>query len=146
MGTANTVRPGDSGGPLISAAAASDAQLEALRDGNVSQVEYQGSFERFARCAQQAGYAVEFVGVSNDVIEYRMSDGALQAREVENCYAREFQSVDMSWQLAHEDTSAGAVQAEKCLRQWKLNVPAKYAERLKVLENAGIDMATCKKT
>ena len=124
----------------------SEAQLAALKDGDVSQVEYQSAYERFARCAKDSGYTVEFVGVSNDVIEYRMTEEASRAVAVQNCYAVEFQKLDMAWQLAHEDTSEGAAQAEKCLRQWGMRVPEKYADRVKLLEGAGIDLATCLKS
>ncbi len=123
----------------------SQEQREALRDGSVTRAEYQAGFERFAACAKHHGHTITFVGETNSVFDYRMTETASKSPDVTSCYESEFEEIDIAWQTAHEDDSAGAQQAAKCLTTWKMEIPPRYADRVRLLDAAGIDLATCQK-
>jgi hypothetical protein len=121
------------------------AQASALADGVIDFAEYQAGYERYVSCVSEAGYEITLAGENNKVFDSRMNEDAADSKAVADCYTFEFEGVDRIWQLSREDTSPGAAQAEKCLRKWRLKVPVKYADRVKLLDRERIELFNCEK-
>jgi len=106
----------------------------------VTYAEYQAGFERLVSCASKHGIEVKLMGEQNKVFDYAIPGEGQPPAEFDQCYAYEFADVDASWQLSREDTSPAAVLAEKCLRKWHLEVPAKYSDRIALMDKEGIEL------
>ncbi len=126
-------------------AAPSAEQAEALADGAVTFEEYQAGFERFSQCAGAEGHAITYVSTTGQVIDYAMDPTSADAPEVQRCYQREFEGVDIAWQVSQDDKSETSHQMASCLEQWNLPVPDRMADRMQALEAEGIDFLTCEK-
>lgn len=79
-----------------------NAQLEALADGIVTEAEYRDGFARYSTCMRDAGHALVFVDESGPIIRYSNTGEAVDSGEEEACYVGEFKQLDTDWQLQQE--------------------------------------------
>ncbi|MFB2585858.1 hypothetical protein [Herbiconiux liukaitaii] len=91
----------------------------------------------------ESGYTVEVLNGDGTIIETRVlaeaSDDGTDAR----CYQTEFQGVDESWQIAHQDERADGALLDACLRENGLTVPETRQEKVTALLEAGVDLGSC---
>ncbi len=106
-------QPGHAGpSPAVaSPSAISAAQAAEIADGKVTQDEYDAAYRRFVSCMAKAGYPVIEKGRKGSVYDYAgLADSASAIDAGDACYNKEFQQVDIAWQLAHqEEISAQSV-------------------------------------
>lgn len=76
-------------------------QDASLADGVVTREEYRAGYERFAACMDEAGFPLAFVDTSETVIQYSTTQEAESDGASPRCYTREFEEVDISWQIAN---------------------------------------------
>ncbi len=123
--------------------AMSEAQRSALADHVVSYDEYQDAYRRYSACVEAAGYAVERLGETNRVIDYRIPEAAVQDGSASVCYDRHFRLVDSTWQLSREDSSEQAAQYRDCLTAAGITPAGTLHEMYDQLVGAGIDPLQC---
>ena len=80
----------------------SQAQAEAMADGQVTEEEYRAGFNRYSDCMTAAGYPLAFVDTTGTVIDYSNPSEAVTSGEEGRCYALEFGQIDPAWQAANE--------------------------------------------
>ncbi len=80
----------------------SQAQDEAMADGQVTAEEYHAGFNRYSDCMTAAGYPLAFVDTTGTVIDYSNPSEAVTSGEEGRCYALEFGQIDPAWQAANE--------------------------------------------
>ena len=80
----------------------SQAQAEAMADGQVTEDEYRAGFNRYSECMTEAGYPLAFVDTTGTVIGYSNPSEAVTSGEEGRCYALEFGQIDPAWQVANE--------------------------------------------
>lgn len=117
----------------------------ALADGKVTFDEYDAGYRRYKACMKKAGYDIQDMGIKDQVYDYRLTDEAYKSAAQATCYKSEFQDLDAQWQVANQDNSEGARILAECLTKQGLPVPDTFEERLKVLDDNGIDAVTCDK-
>ncbi|MFF2274113.1 hypothetical protein ACFVTX_17695 [Agromyces sp. NPDC058136] len=81
----------------------SQAQLEALGDGTVTETEYRDGYARYSACMRDAGYPLVFVDEGGPIIRYSNISEAVDSGEEEGCYASEFEQLDIDWQIQQEN-------------------------------------------
>lgn len=80
----------------------------------VDEEAYRSAFDAFAECMDSAGYPVKVVDDSGTVIDYAIPSTVIGTSTEEECYGT-FRSIDMEWQVRHEDSSKGAIAVRECL-------------------------------
>ena len=83
----------------------SAAQLAELSDGQVTRAEYDAAFDRFAICMATAGFPIASIDRAGTIIQYSLTGDSVHAGADTQCYAAEFEQVDIAWQIAHIDPS-----------------------------------------
>ncbi len=131
--------------PIPNIAQSSD-QAAALADGSVTFEEYQAGYERFVNCAAEQGHTITYMSTTGNVIDYAMSTSSADSPEVQGCYSREFEGVDIGWQVSQDDNSETSQIMARCLEQWGMPVPETMAERMRALDAEGINFATCERS
>ncbi len=79
----------------------SEAQLRLLVDG-VTRDEYRAAFTNYEECMERSGHALVGVRVDLEIIEYSITDSAVQSGVHQLCYPQEFYQVDREWQIELE--------------------------------------------
>lgn len=74
-------------------------QQAALEDGTVTESEYRDGFSRYAACMRDAGYPLGGVDESGTIIDYSNDLEAVTSGVEGSCYAREFEQLDIGWQI-----------------------------------------------
>jgi len=121
----------------------SAALAESLADQEVSYDDYLAGFERFSSCMESEGYPLLIGDEVNMVVDYSVVEAAVVNGIEEYCYGREFEPLDVSWQIQREDTSEGAEMIRVCLRENGIDPAQTMAELTQQLESAGIATETC---
>jgi hypothetical protein len=121
----------------------SAAQTSALADGAVTREEYVMAYERFSACLSEAGFPLAFVDLNQTVIQYSTTQAAETDGASPRCYVREFQQIDIAWQIANEDTSETARVLGECLLEQGITPGSTMAEKLAQLEAAGMTPPYC---
>lgn len=121
----------------------SAAQTSALADEIVTREEYLAGYERFSACMSEAGFPLAFVDQNKTVIEYSTTQDSETDGASPRCYVREFQQIDMDWQIANQDTSESAEILGECLTTLGITPAPTMAEKLAQLETAGKSPADC---
>ena len=113
-----------------------------LMDGLVTRDEYLAAFNRMVGCMTAGGYQFDVPPETTTLMNYALdetSDGYFEAV----CYPREFQAVDVQWQIQNEDTSYTATVLYDCLVAHGLTPDATLKTMEAQLVSAGIDATTC---
>ena len=118
-------------------------QRAEIRDRVVTSDEYHAAFDRYRECLADAGYKVVIAPDFNGILQYSIPTEAIEAGVDDPCYAREFDKVDLMWQLAHEDTSYSAQVIRNCVIANDLPPHDKMADNISELKNADINLDTC---
>lgn len=121
----------------------SATQTLALADGVVTREEYVTAYERFSACMSEAGFPLAFADMDQTVIEYSTSQASEADGASSRCYLREFEQVDIAWQIANEDTSDTARVLGECLLARGIYSESTVAEKLAQLEAASIAPEHC---
>ncbi len=129
---------------MVEAAMSAD-QTEALSDDSVTADEYQAGFRRFRSCLLDAGFDLGSIDDTRVVIYYTVPDEAVQSGADATCYSREFQNLDMAWQLAHEDTSESTAILRKCLIEHGITPAETTTEMGQQARDGNVDLAECTK-
>jgi hypothetical protein len=79
----------------------SAAQSSALADGIVTEAEYRDGFDRYSRCMTDAGFPVQAIDDTPPVISYVNSGAAVDSGAEAQCYAAEFEQLDMQWRAGN---------------------------------------------
>lgn len=95
----------------------SQQQQRALADGKVTQDEYLAGFDAFASCLGAKGYPVTRTGEYGRVLEFSVPAAAVSNGTEQECYAYNFELLDVRWQVANEDRSRQADRLRRCLIQ-----------------------------
>ena len=117
---------------------ASEAQQAEMADGQASREEYVAAFDRFAACMSEAGQPVIGGDKSGTLIDYSTTDAAAISGIDTQCYVAEFQQVDVSWQIANEDSSAGTLMLKACLVAAGITPAPTTAEVVAQVQAAGL--------
>ncbi|MCP2030354.1 hypothetical protein L1277_000418 [Okibacterium sp. HSC-33S16] len=121
----------------------SATQLAELSDGQVTREEYDAAFDRFASCMTAAGYPIASTNRTGTVIQYSLTGESVAAGADAQCYTAEFEQVDISWQIAHENTSESTEHLRRCLVAAGIEPSATSKEIVQQLKDAGIyDLCT----
>ena len=128
------------GGP---GSASSEEQTAALADDSVSSDEYEEGFRRYQACLADAGYDLLLGDGTGYLVDYSVPDAAVTSGADEACYVREFQQVDISWQLAHVDESETTQFLKDCLAQRGITPGETREEVDKQLEANGLSASDC---
>jgi hypothetical protein len=80
---------------------ASAQQSAAIADGTVTEAEYREGFARYQQCMTDAGYPVDVSTSAGPLIRYTNSSAAVDSGSERACYASEFMSIDIAWQLSN---------------------------------------------
>lgn len=130
-----------------SPSAISVAQAAEIADGKVNQDEYDAAYRRFVSCMAKAGYPVIEKGQKNSVYDYATLADSASAQEADAaCYTKEFQQVDVAWQIAHqEEISAQSVAFLRgCLRDHGIEPTGTTTSALvQEFTKAGLDPGVC---
>lgn len=78
-------------------------QEAALADGVVSREEYLAGLDRYQACIEEAGWSVGIKDREAPVVDYVLDGGAVDDGSDLQCYAAEFEQLDMAWQLSLEE-------------------------------------------
>lgn len=81
--------------------APSDAQQAALVDGVVTREEYVAGLDRYIACMDERGWSVGVIDRNAEVVDYNVE--AIAAADDAQCYAAEFELLDIAWQLSRGD-------------------------------------------
>ena len=76
-------------------------------------------------------------------MNYSTSNEAYLAGVDQQCYVAEFQEVDSTWQVAHQDTSETARFLRDCLAEHGIDPPQTMEEINAALDDAGISIEDC---
>ncbi|RLP75968.1 hypothetical protein D9V32_07350 [Mycetocola tolaasinivorans] len=123
--------------------ARSKFQLDAMAAETVSVDDYRQSFARYSECLRVAGYSLDDRGETGQIIDYGVPEGAVDSGQDRECYEREFELVDRSWQLANRDSSAVIQLLIGCLVANQVEPQTTEDELYQQVIAAGIDPATC---
>lgn len=96
--------------------APSEAQEEAMADGQVTDAEYRAAFARYSECMTAAGYPLQGSNTNGTIIDYSNSNEAVTSGVEGRCYALEFQQIDIGWQIANEYESETQRALRACLQ------------------------------
>ncbi|MHA6695408.1 hypothetical protein [Homoserinimonas sp. A520] len=121
----------------------SDQQLTEMSDGEITSDEYRAAFERFRSCLADGGYEVLMQGEHNATVDYSIPSAAVDSGVDAECYDREFQQVDTTWQVAREDTSRSAQHIRDCLEANGIAPDETLTRMVKQVREAGISTASC---
>ncbi len=123
--------------------AASQAQAEAMADGQVTDAEYRAAFARYSECMTKAGYPLLGVNDAGTVITYSNSNEAVTSGVEGRCYALEFGQIDAAWQIANEYESETQRALRACLEAEGITPGPDVATVWQQLQDAGIDPVEC---
>lgn len=121
----------------------SDQQKKALADDKVTEDEYRSGFESFSACMTKVGYPITELGIDHNVIQYSIPAAAVDGSDEEKCYKRNFEQIDIKWQISHQDESVTADIVRRCLAEHDV-VPEKTLDRmLEQLQAIHVDLSQC---
>lgn len=120
-------------------------QATAIADGIVSVDEYESGFARYRACLEGQGYLLVIGGKENQSYQFGIPAAAVDSGADAKCYHGEFQQIDVLWQMAHQDTSAGTEAMRNCLRAVGIEPEAKTEEVERQLLEAGIPPQDCRR-
>lgn len=121
----------------------SPAQASALADDDVSSDEYQESFRRYSDCLESEGYTLKIDKEVNSSIRFSVPAAAVDSGVDATCYGLEFQQVDMTWQIAHQDTSDDTKRLRECLVANGIEPKDTTEQISQQLVDAGIALESC---
>lgn len=122
---------------------ASEAQTEAMADGQVTNEEYRAAFTRYSECMTAAGHPLIGVNDAGTVITYSNSDAAVTSGVEGKCYALEFGQIDPAWQIANEYESDTQVTLRACLQAEGITPGPDVETVWQQIQDAGIDPVEC---
>lgn len=127
--------------PLVAEPVISAEQAAEIADGAVAITEYEAAYRRYLGCMSQAGIEVVETGKDRTVYEFAVPESGSDADAI--CYAREFEQVDIAWQIAHQDESESTDHLRACLRRHGVDPAATVDEIVVQMEAAGISPGDC---
>lgn len=136
VGCSDSAAPGE-----VPATSVSTAQAAEIVDGTVTQDEYDQAYRRYLACMSDAGYGVTELGTERGVYQYAYPEVGSQADA--ECYASEFEQVDIAWQIAHEGDSAATDALRACLREHGIEPAESVAEMAEQMTEASLTPADC---
>jgi len=113
-----------------------------LSHGEVSRDEYLAAFNRMVGCMTAGGYAFDVPPQTTTLLNYvtnDTNDGYFSAV----CYPREFEGVDIAWQIQNEDTSETANLTRACLTKNGIVAAPTLHKMLDQLAAGHLDLMTC---
>lgn len=122
---------------------AGEAQLDAMRDGEVTQEEYNAGFERFRVCLRDAGYEMRDVELIGVVWEGGIPKEAVDSGAEEECYIREYKFVDVIWQVSNQDDTEALHRMNYCLGIRGLATATTLSSAEQMIDEIGLDYAAC---
>ncbi|MDD9206556.1 hypothetical protein PU560_08765 [Georgenia sp. 10Sc9-8] len=127
---------------------ASAAQVAELSDRTVTRDEYEAAFQRYGDCMSAAGFEVQYVGLTDHVHHYVVSNAAVEDGADAECYEAEYHYVDMLWQgndlvQNARDAAPAAPVMQECLRERGIEPGDTAGEVDNQLRQAGIDLSQC---
>lgn len=118
-------------------------QLAAMSDGEITSDEYQAAFQRYQSCLAAEGYDILVDGENNATIDYSIPSAAVDSGVEGDCYDQEFRQVDVTWQVAREDSSRSAEFIRDCLIANGVAPGESLQGMVQQLREAGIDTTSC---
>lgn len=119
-------------------------QKAALEDGEVTQEEYEQSFQRFQACMEGIGFPIGGGETVDGVIQYSVPVVSDDAGGTE-CYVHEFEFVDRAWQTKPEilEQSESSRMVKACLIRYEIEPAETHLERWEQILENNIDPASC---
>lgn len=121
----------------------STAQADALSDEKVTYEEYREGFKRYSECIEAGGYSLIGVEEVNQIFSYAVLDIAVFDGVESDCYVREFEYLDIYWQVANQDSSETADVIRECLSSNGHDPKIALDDMLTQLEEAGLTDQDC---
>lgn len=118
-------------------------QQAALADGVVIEEEYLAGFERFRACMRDGGFDLERVNRRGPIMYYDYSEESRLAGIADECYWREWQELDASWQIGHPEADEVFEALNYCLRREGHQTGTTMEEVERLFAAAGLERQTC---
>ena len=115
-------------------------QESALADGVVTEDEYLAGFERFRARMRDGGFGVERHG---PIMIYGYSEESRLAGFADECYWREWQELDASWQIGHPDATEDFEAYNYCLQLAGHSTGTTMDEVERLFAEAGLERRAC---
>ncbi|QGH68223.1 hypothetical protein [Pseudactinotalea sp. HY158] len=119
----------------------SPEQTSALADAVVTEEEYLAGFERFRACVRDGGFDLESVTRHGPLVWYEYTEEARPTAD--ECYWREWQELDGSWQIGHPDATEEFEALNYCLELDGHHTGTTIEEVEKLFAESGLDRQTC---
>lgn len=129
--------------PELSGISMSPEQQDALADGVVTEDEYLAGFERFRACMRDGGFDLERVRPQGPIMTYRYSEESRLAGFADECYWREWQELDASWQIGHPDATEDFEAYNYCLQLAGHRTGTTMEEVEQLFADAGLERRAC---
>ncbi|MFC4243569.1 hypothetical protein ACFOYW_09300 [Gryllotalpicola reticulitermitis] len=127
-----------------SAAAISQQQRSALRDGIVTWDEYKTGFDAYQACLAKAGYRLATPHVDEyQLMDFGIPDAAVRSGVDKKCYQFHWAQLDGAWQMAHQDSSESAKIIAACLEARGVTPAEKYSDNVNLMQKHNIDVSQC---
>lgn len=120
-------------------------QAAAIADGVVSADEYETGFARYRTCLEGQGHLLVIGAKENQSYQFGIPAAAVDSGADARCYDGEFRQIDVLWQMAHQDTSAGTEAMRNCLREVGIEPEKKTEAVERQLLESGISPRNCVK-
>lgn len=114
-----------------------------MRDGEVTQEEYNAGFERFRSCLRAEGYDLLDIELFGVVWQANIPEEAVDSGVEEECYIREYKFVDVIWQTHNQDDTEALQRMNHCLRERGLATATTLSAAEQLIAEIGLDYATC---
>lgn len=119
----------------------SPEQTSALADGVVTEEEYLAGFERLRTCVRDGGFELERVKRHGPLVTFEHSKEARPTAD--ECYWREWQQLDASWQIGHPDATEEFEALNYCLDLDGQRTGTTIDEVERLFAESGLDRQTC---
>lgn len=127
--------------PELESVPMSAEQQAALADGIVTEEEYLAGFDRYRACVRDRGFDLELVERRGPFMSYAHSEEARP--DADECFWREYQELDTSWQLGHQEDTEQFAAVNYCLEVEGHATGSTMAEAENLLAEAGITFPDC---
>lgn len=119
----------------------SAAQRAAVKDGAVTEAEYEAGYQAYAACLRKAGYPLTELPKQGPFREMLIPDGAVHSGVDESCSYRHFWAIDDLYQAAHEAEQPGTIALAQCAKEHGIATPsgAGQAAIVAAMKARGVD-------
>ncbi|MFN8052968.1 MAG: hypothetical protein U0Q22_16095 [Acidimicrobiales bacterium] len=122
----------------------STAQRRAVRDGHVTDDEYEAGYRRFTACMSRAGYPIAEQPRAGHIRHYLIAERAVDLGIDETCLDRHFWKIEELYQLQHSDESETHLILVACARGLGISTTTVSDQELKqLIEATGVEFQDC---